>query len=129
MENRSSVVNSCRYSGDENLHKELLEDKIIREAADLYPGQFGPTDYSSYSLDDLEHKHNQMMGSLDGQVGRSTTTPSDIELAGEEIVDIRIQMAKLRAEQGLPEKDYSSNTYHEAERVAQGEIKFRKRGY
>ena len=107
--------------------------RIIREAidssTDLYPGQFGQTDYSSYSLDDLEHKHDQMMGSLDGQVGRSTTTRSDVELAGEEIVDIRIQMAKLRDEQGLPEKDYSSNTYHEAERVVQGEIKFRKRGY
>ena len=107
--------------------------RIIRESldsnSDLYPGQFGPTDYRGYSLDDLEHKHDQMMSSLDGQVGRSTTTRSDVELAGEEIVDIRIQMAKLRAEQGLPEKDYSSNTYHEAERVAQGEIKFRKRGY
>ena len=82
-----------------------------------------------FDLEDLERKHDQMMGFLDGRVGRSTTTPNDVELAGEEIVDIRIQMAKLRADQGLPEKDYSSNTYHEAERVAQGEIKFRKRGY
>jgi hypothetical protein len=107
--------------------------RIIREAmdssTDLYPGQFGQTDYSDYSLDDLEHKHDQMMGFLDGQLGTSTFDRGDIELAGEEIVDIRIQMAKLRAEQGLPEKDYSSNTYHEAERVAQGEMKFRKRGY
>ena len=107
--------------------------RIIREAiesgSDLYPGQFGPTDYSGYSLDDLERKHNQMMGSLDGQLGTSNFGRSDMELAGEEIADIRIQMANLRAEQGLPEKDYSSNTYHEAERVVQGEIKFRKRGY
>ena len=107
--------------------------RIIRESldssTDLYPGQFGPTDYSDDSLDDLEYKHDQMMGFLDGQVGRSTTTPSDIELAGEEIVDIRIQMAKLRAEQGLPAKDYSSNGRHKAEKVVQGEIKFRKRGY
>ena len=107
--------------------------RIIREAIDsnsyLYPGQFGQTDYSGYSLDDLEHKHNQMMGSLDGQLGTSTFERSDMELAGEEIVDIRIQMEKLRDKQGLPKKDYSSNTYHEAERVVQGEIKFRKRGY
>ena len=107
--------------------------RIIREAidsnSDLYPGQFGQTDYSGYSLDDLEHKHNQMMGSLDGQLGTSTFERSDMELAGEEIVDIRIQMEKLRDKQGLPKKDYSSNTYHEAERVVQGEIKFRKRGY
>ena len=107
--------------------------RIIREAidssTDLYPGQFGPTDHSGYSLDDLEHKHDQMMGSLDGQLGTSTFERSEVELAGEEIVDIRIQMAKLRSDQGLPDKDYSSNTYHEAERVVQGEIKFRKRGY
>ena len=105
--------------------------RIIREAidsdADFYPGQFGPTDYSDDSLDDLEYKHDQMMGFLDGQVGIASR--GDIELAGEEIVDIRYNMEKLRAEQGLPEKDYSSNTYHEAERVAQGEMKFRKRGY
>ena len=105
--------------------------RIIKEAidsnADLYPGQFGPTDYSDDSLDDLEYKHDQMMGFLDGQVGIASR--GDIELAGEEIVDIRYNMAKLRAEQGLPEKDYSSNTHHEAERVVQGEIKFRKRGY
>ena len=82
-----------------------------------------------FDLEDLEHKHDQMMGFLDGQLGTSTFERGDMELAGEEIVDLRDQMAKLRAEQGLPEKDYSSNTYHEAERVAQGEIKFRKRGY
>lgn len=93
--------------------------RIIREAIDS----------SGYSLDDLEYKHNQMMGSLDGQLGTSTFESGDVELAGKEIVDIRIQMEKLRADQGLPEKDYSSNTYHDAERVVQGEIKFRKRGY
>ena len=105
--------------------------RIIREAidsnADLYPGQFGQTDYSNDSLDDLEYKHDQMMGFLDGQVGIASR--GDIELAGEEIVDIRIQMVKLRAEQGLPAKDYSSNGRHKAEKVVQGEIKFRKRGY
>mgnify|MGYP005711724515 CR=1 FL=1 len=105
--------------------------RIIRESldssTDLYPGQFGPTDYSDDSLDDLEYKHDQMMGFLDGQVGIASR--GDIELAGEEIVDMRIQMAKIRAEQGLPAKDYSSNSRHEAERVVQGEIKFRKRGY
>ena len=51
MENRSSVVNSCRYSGDENLHKELLEDKIIREAAEDLLGQFRTTsDHRVYEL-------------------------------------------------------------------------------
>ena len=51
MENGSSVVNSCRYSGDENLHKELLEDKIIREAAEDLLGQFRTTsDHRVYEL-------------------------------------------------------------------------------
>ena len=51
MKNRSSVVNSCRYSGDENLHKELLEDKIIREAAEDLLGQFRTTsDHRVYEL-------------------------------------------------------------------------------
>jgi len=80
-----------------------------------------------FDLEDLEHKHDQMMGFLDGQVGIASR--GDVELAGEEIVDLRDQMAKLRAEQGLPEKDYSSNSRHKAERAVQGEIKFRKRGY
>ena len=120
------------WEGKMRITKRQLR-RIIRESLnsnpDLYPGQFGQTDYSGYSLDDLEYKHNQMMGSLNGQLGTSTFGRSDMELAGEEIADIRIQMAKLRSDQGLPEKDYSSNTYHEAERVVQGEIKFRKRGY
>tara|TARA_B100001057_G_scaffold467576_1_gene525858 strand:+ start:804 stop:1127 length:324 start_codon:yes stop_codon:yes gene_type:complete len=98
--------------------------RMIREALDPVTGR---TDISGISLEDLEYKHDQMMGFLDGQVGRGDR--GDIELAGEEIVDMRDQMAKLRAEQGLPEKDYSSNSRHKAERAVQGEIKFRKRGY
>ena len=98
--------------------------RIIREALDPVTGR---TDISGFSLEDLEYQHQQRMGFLNGQVGRADR--GDIELAGEEIVDMRDQMAKLRAEQGLPAKDYSSNTYHEAERVVQGEIKYRIRGY
>lgn len=98
--------------------------RIVREALDPTTGR---TDVSGISLEDLEYQHQQRMGFLNGQVGRGDR--GDIELAGEEIVDMRDQMAKLRVEQGLPGKDYSSNTYHAAERVVQGEIKFRKRGY
>ena len=116
--------------------KRLLR-RIIRETVedmsmyDTLPKVKDVTHMSKarFDLEDLEHKHDQMMGSLDGQLGTSTFGRSDMELAGEEIADIRIQMAKLRSDQGLPDKDYSSNTYHEAERVVQGEIKFRKRGY
>ena len=98
--------------------------RVIREALDPATGR---TDVSGISLEDLEYQHQQRMGFLNGQVGRGDR--GDIELAGEEIVDIRSRMAKLRADQGMPEKDYSSNTYHKAERVVQGEIKYRARGY
>ena len=104
--------------------------KIIKEAmTPNVPDVMGAIGHGKFqkTLKDLEYQHDQLMGFLDGQAGIASR--GDIELAGEEIVDLRDQMAKVRAEQGLPEKDYSSNSRHKAERVVQGEIKFRKRGY
>ncbi len=98
--------------------------RIIREALDPVTGR---VDVRGISLEDLEYQHQQRMGFLDGQVGRGDR--GDIELAGEEIVDIRDRMVAIRAEQGLPEKDYSDNGYRSAEQVVQGEIKYRIRGY
>ena len=46
LDNKKEVLNSCRYSGDENLHKELLEDKKIRESAENLSGQFRTTSNS-----------------------------------------------------------------------------------
>ena len=37
------TVNSCHYSGDKNLHKELLKDKKIKESAEDLLNQFKTT--------------------------------------------------------------------------------------
>lgn len=92
--------------------------RIIKEALDI----------TQLSLKDLEYQHQQLMGHLSGQVsGRGDQ--KDIEAMGEDLVDMRDRMTALRAEQGLPEKDYSDNGYRSAEQVVQGEIKYRVRGY
>ena len=68
------------------------------------------------------------MGHLSGQASGGGDR-RDIETMGEDIVDMRDRMSELRAEQGLPEKNYSDNGYRSAEQVVQGEIKYRARGY
>lgn len=92
--------------------------RIIREALDI----------TQLSLEDLEYQHSQLMGHLSGQASGGGDR-RDIETMGEDIVDMRDRMSELRAEQGLPEKDYSDNGYRSAEQVVQGEIKYRARGY
>ena len=37
------TVDSCHYSGDKNLHKELLKDKKIKESAENLVSQFRST--------------------------------------------------------------------------------------
>ena len=92
--------------------------RIIKEALDI----------NQLSLEDLEYEHTELMGHLSGQaLGGGDIR--DIETMGEEIVNMRDRMHELRAEQDLPEKDYSDNVYYSAEKVVQGEIKYRQRGY
>ncbi len=92
--------------------------RIIKEALDI----------NQLSLKDLEYEHDQLMGHLSGQASGGGDR-KDIETMGEDLVDMRDKMTQLRAEQGMPEKDYSDNGYHSAEKVVQGEIKYRARGY
>jgi len=92
--------------------------RIVKEALDI----------NQLSLEDLEYEHTELMGHLSGQAS-SGGDIRDIETMGEEIVNMRDRMHALRTEQGLPEKDYSDNVYYSAEKVVQGEIKYRQRGH